>query len=262
MGAGLGGGVARRRGQVVPDRATPTSFAPFIAGRPCCRRASSACAPSGRRPRGPRPSSYLGPDVPVLVLCGRADLRTPLEDARRTAAQYPNASVLAVPGVGHSVLSTDLSGCAVRGRGGVPGRARGRQVLAHLARRAVPGALGAVCARLDRRPAPDRRFRAPRPHVLRGLRDPGGRRLRLRVRDVQPPAGAARRVRGVDAVEADAARRRVDPRRARLGQLDLPRRGHVDGLGPVRGRRGRSPSRARASPALLGGRSISIGATT
>jgi pimeloyl-ACP methyl ester carboxylesterase len=68
-------------------------------------------------PPTPRPEGvpYLGPDVPVLVLSGRADLRTPLEDARRTALQYPNAKVLAVPGVGHSVLGTDLSGCAVKG---------------------------------------------------------------------------------------------------------------------------------------------------
>jgi hypothetical protein len=68
-------------------------------------------------PPTPRPEavSYLGPDVPVLVLSGRADLRTPLEDARRTALQYPNAQVLAVPGVGHSVLTTDFSGCALKG---------------------------------------------------------------------------------------------------------------------------------------------------
>jgi hypothetical protein len=51
----------------------------------------------------------------VLVISGRADLRTPLEDARRTAAQYPNAKVLAVPGVGHSVLTSDVSGCALKG---------------------------------------------------------------------------------------------------------------------------------------------------
>jgi pimeloyl-ACP methyl ester carboxylesterase len=68
-------------------------------------------------PPTPKPEAvaYAGPDVPVLVLSGRADLRTPLEDARRTAAQYPNAKVLAVPGVGHSVLGTDLSGCAATG---------------------------------------------------------------------------------------------------------------------------------------------------
>jgi hypothetical protein len=53
--------------------------------------------------------------VPVLILSGRDDLRTPLEDARRTASQYPDAKVLAVPGVGHSVLTSDASGCALAG---------------------------------------------------------------------------------------------------------------------------------------------------
>lgn len=60
----------------------------------------------------PAPVSLQGPDVPVLTLSGRHDLRTPLEDARRTAAQYPNATLLAVPGVGHSVLRSDPTGCA------------------------------------------------------------------------------------------------------------------------------------------------------
>ena len=49
----------------------------------------------------------------MLVLAGRADLRTPLEDARRTAAQYPNAQLLAVRDVGHSVLDSEVSGCVL-----------------------------------------------------------------------------------------------------------------------------------------------------
>jgi hypothetical protein len=79
--------------------------------------ASTVTALCEKWPPTPKPESvsYLGPDVPVLVISGRADLRTPLEDARRTAAQYPNAKVLAVPGVGHSVLTSDASGCAVIG---------------------------------------------------------------------------------------------------------------------------------------------------
>lgn len=56
-----------------------------------------------------------GPDVPVLVLAGREDLRTPLEDARRTAAQYPDARVLGVPDTGHSVLASDETPCALTG---------------------------------------------------------------------------------------------------------------------------------------------------
>jgi pimeloyl-ACP methyl ester carboxylesterase len=90
------------------------AFAPFS---PVTVLSASLVGLCENWPPTPRPESvaYLGPDVPVLVLSGRADLRTPLEDARRTALQYPNAKVLAVPGAGHSVLSTDFSGCAVKG---------------------------------------------------------------------------------------------------------------------------------------------------
>ena len=69
----------------------------------------SLCAAWPPTPR-PQPVAFAGPNVPVLILSGREDLRTPLEDARRTAAQYPNARLLAVPGVGHSVLRNDRVG--------------------------------------------------------------------------------------------------------------------------------------------------------
>ena len=89
-------------------------FAPFSAKTVLQSSVVGLCENWPPTPR-PEAVSYLGPDVPVLVLSGRADLRTPLEDARRTAAQYPHAQVLAVPGVGHSVLTSDFSGCAVKG---------------------------------------------------------------------------------------------------------------------------------------------------
>lgn len=68
-------------------------------------------------PPTPKPEGvpYAGPDVPVLVIAGRQDLRTPLESARRTLGQYPNGKLLAVRSAGHSVLSTDFTGCARRG---------------------------------------------------------------------------------------------------------------------------------------------------
>jgi pimeloyl-ACP methyl ester carboxylesterase len=44
------------------------------------------------------------PDVPVLVLSGEADLRTPLEGARATAAHYPHAVLRSFPGAGHDVI--------------------------------------------------------------------------------------------------------------------------------------------------------------
>ena len=47
------------------------------------------------------------PDVPVLILSGEDDLRTPLEGARRFAAALPRAQVLTVPHRGHSVITGD-----------------------------------------------------------------------------------------------------------------------------------------------------------
>jgi pimeloyl-ACP methyl ester carboxylesterase len=52
------------------------------------------------------------PAVPTLILGGLGDLRTPIEDDRAVAARIPGAQVVAVPYTGHSVLGSDLSGCA------------------------------------------------------------------------------------------------------------------------------------------------------
>jgi pimeloyl-ACP methyl ester carboxylesterase len=54
------------------------------------------------------------PDVPVLLLEGEDDLRTPVENARRVAALFPRSKVVVVPATGHSALGSDLSGCAER----------------------------------------------------------------------------------------------------------------------------------------------------
>ena len=53
--------------------------------------------------------------MPVLVISGRDDIRTPLESARRIAAGYPHATFLEVNAVGHSVIRHDYSGCALKG---------------------------------------------------------------------------------------------------------------------------------------------------
>ncbi|WP_354698176.1 hypothetical protein DSM112329_03841 [Paraconexibacter sp. AEG42_29] len=52
------------------------------------------------------------PDVPVLILDGQGDLRTPVEDAQAVAASFPRAQVVAVPHTGHSVLGTEAADCA------------------------------------------------------------------------------------------------------------------------------------------------------
>lgn len=61
----------------------------------------------------PRVSGQF-PSVPALLLSGLNDTRTPTADAAALAATLPGSTLVTVPNVGHSVLSTDHSGCARR----------------------------------------------------------------------------------------------------------------------------------------------------
>jgi pimeloyl-ACP methyl ester carboxylesterase len=54
------------------------------------------------------------PNLPTLLIEGQNDLRTPIEGANILAAVIPGASLVTVPGVGHSVVGSDLSGCSDR----------------------------------------------------------------------------------------------------------------------------------------------------
>jgi len=87
-------------------------FAPFSPATVLADSTAQACESWPPTP-APEAVPTAGPNVPVLVIAGRADLRTPLESARQIAAQYPDASVLSVPGVGHSVLTTEIDDCAL-----------------------------------------------------------------------------------------------------------------------------------------------------
>jgi pimeloyl-ACP methyl ester carboxylesterase len=66
----------------------------------------------------PSPAGYAPlaagrlPNVPVLALSGSLDMRTPTANAVSVVSQFPQGHVLVVPGVGHSVLTVDPSGCA------------------------------------------------------------------------------------------------------------------------------------------------------
>ena len=96
-------------------RGAAGDYAPFPVDVVAPQTTAALCLgwpPTPRAPFVPFPAQ--GPNVPVLVLGGREDLRTPLEDQRRAAAQFPRARVVAVPNVGHSVLGSDLSGCGAR----------------------------------------------------------------------------------------------------------------------------------------------------
>jgi pimeloyl-ACP methyl ester carboxylesterase len=63
----------------------------------------------------PPPPAPTGlPDVPTLILSGSQDLRTPTSNAQRVAAAIPGAQVEVVPFTGHSVIGSDLTGCAAK----------------------------------------------------------------------------------------------------------------------------------------------------
>src|SRR4051794_8131254 len=60
------------------------------------------------------PSTAPLPDVKTLVLSGRLDIRTPLENGAAVAHELPHAQFVTVPGSGHDEIDSDLSGCVAR----------------------------------------------------------------------------------------------------------------------------------------------------
>ena len=164
--------------------------------RMCRRWPEASPAPAAGPPAGSLP------DVPVLMLSGQMDLRTPNETARSAAADWPHAQVLTIPNTGHSVLTADFSGCAIgaarrflRGRS-VPARCRGGLQLFY----ALP----------------------PAPLVAEGAAGRPGRARCARAGDQRGAADGARRhprvaLLAVRDLEAQAARRRA-ARRALVGQ--------------------------------------------
>ena len=60
------------------------------------------------------PSLSPLPNVPTLVLSGRQDWRTPLENGMAVAREVPDAQFVTVPGTGHDELDSDISGCVDR----------------------------------------------------------------------------------------------------------------------------------------------------
>jgi len=60
------------------------------------------------------PSHDPLPDVPALLLAGRLDLRTPMETAAELAQELPQAQLVRVPGTGHDLVDSDITGCVAR----------------------------------------------------------------------------------------------------------------------------------------------------
>ena len=67
--------------------------------------------PARTRDTGPLPPL---PDVPVLLVNGADDLRTPVESARAVADSFPRSSLVVVPNAGHSVFGVDPTNCSSR----------------------------------------------------------------------------------------------------------------------------------------------------
>jgi hypothetical protein len=57
------------------------------------------------------PSTAPLPDVPALILDGRLDMRTPLENGQALAKELPHARIVTVAGTGHDELDSDVTGC-------------------------------------------------------------------------------------------------------------------------------------------------------
>jgi pimeloyl-ACP methyl ester carboxylesterase len=66
-------------------------------------------APTGGSPLAAGPL----PDVPMLAVSGGFDMRTPTAGAQSVVARFPHGRLLVVPGVGHSTVTADPSGCAI-----------------------------------------------------------------------------------------------------------------------------------------------------
>jgi pimeloyl-ACP methyl ester carboxylesterase len=98
---------ARAAAAALPDR----SFFPFDRATATGTDLIELCdrwpAAPGAPTLGPGPL----PDVPVLLLEGQDDLRTPVENARRVATGLPAARLVVAPATGHSALGSDPSGC-------------------------------------------------------------------------------------------------------------------------------------------------------
>jgi hypothetical protein len=94
-------------------RALPASaIAPFEPANVLAISDMPACAFWPYSTPASAPVQAPFPSVPTLILSGADDLRTPTANAREVAAQIPGSHLVVVPEVGHSVLGSDLSGCA------------------------------------------------------------------------------------------------------------------------------------------------------
>jgi len=101
---------AAARAATIPD----SEFEPFDRGTSLASDTLNLCERWPHAPVAPDFGPGPLPDVPVLLLEGEDDLRTPVENARRVAELFPRSSLVVAPATGHSALGSDFSGCTDR----------------------------------------------------------------------------------------------------------------------------------------------------
>jgi pimeloyl-ACP methyl ester carboxylesterase len=108
--ASPGARLAQARTQI---GALPASaFAPFTTTNVFDFDELRACAYWPFATTAPPAVTEAMPNVPTLLLSGADDLRTPTANARKVAAQIPDAHLLVVPNTGHAVLEDEPTSCA------------------------------------------------------------------------------------------------------------------------------------------------------
>jgi pimeloyl-ACP methyl ester carboxylesterase len=102
--------LAAANAATIPDSA----FEPFDRATALGSDTLDLCESWPEAPADPGFGSGPLPDVPVLMVEGEDDLRTPVENARRTAELFPRSRLVIAPVTGHGAIGADFSGCAQR----------------------------------------------------------------------------------------------------------------------------------------------------
>jgi pimeloyl-ACP methyl ester carboxylesterase len=93
------------------DNVPAEALRPFDRATALADSAAVFCQLWPAAPDPPALATGPAPPTPTLVFSGTRDTRTPVSDAGAVAAGLPNAQLVTVGGVGHSVLGASLSDC-------------------------------------------------------------------------------------------------------------------------------------------------------
>jgi pimeloyl-ACP methyl ester carboxylesterase len=103
---------ARRAQTEAAAAAVPASaFLPFDRTTVIENDLTQLCERWPTAPAAPAFGPGPPPNVPVLLIEGEDDLRTPIENARRVAGLFPRSRLLVAPQTGHGALGADPTGC-------------------------------------------------------------------------------------------------------------------------------------------------------